>query len=748
MRRQVCLSLVLSVMWCGFARPISASGGVQQNWQAFGQVVVNGDTPGTATLTFVGLASSSTFWLRYGTEFTIGTPNCPGTGNCALPVSFSPRSPGTRQDAVVVKDGSGNVLALTYLQGIGIAPQGAVLPGTISTQAGNGIYGYLGDGGAANSGELRFPQAVAVDQAGNVYIADTGNNVIRRVAAATGIITTVAGHGLYGYSGDGSLATTASLADPSGVALDAAGNLYIADFSNNVVRKVNATTGVISTVVGGGSNPGDDGIGDNGPAIDATLYGPAGLAFDAAGNLYIADSYNSLIRKVNAVTGIISVAAGGGSNPGTDALGDGGPATDAQLSNPMGVALDANGNLYIADTGNNLIRKVNSGTITAIAGNGSAGYQGDNGPALNAKLSAPNSLVLDTPGNLYIADTNNNLIRRVDVATGVISKMAGNRTAGYGGDGGVPTTARLNYPSAVALDAGANLYIADNVNNVIRKIALIATPLNFPQTTIGQLSGAQSISIVNMGNAPLNFSGLSVSANFQQQSSGGTDCLASTILTAARTCTIAVAFAPSSAGQLTGSMQLATNSLNSSGSSLNISLSGTGVGPAVALNPSSLTFGNQNLSTTSADQTIVLSNPGSAALTLNSITLTGTNAAEFNQTNTCGVSLGAGATCTISVTFTPSLVGARSAAITVTDSAAGSPHTAAVSGTGVGVAQMSLNPSGLTFGNQNLASSSAAQTITVSNSGSAALSITSVAVTGTNAVDFTQTNTCGATVAA
>ena len=388
-RRRVYLSFVLTVLWCGLVGPFSACAGVQQTWQAFGQVIVNGDTPGTATLTLVGLASSPTFSLRYGTEFTIGTPNCSGTGSCALPVTFSPRSPGTRQDAVVVKDGSGSVLAIAFLQGIGLAPQSAVLPGTISTHAGNGIYGYLGDGGAANSGELRFPQAVALDEAGNVYIADTGNNVIRRVAAATGIITTVAGNGLNGYSGDGSLATSGSLADPAGVALDAAGNLYIADFSNNVVRKVNAVTGVISTVVGGGSNPGDDGLGDNGPAFDATLYGPAGLAFDVAGNLYIADSYNSLIRKVSPVTGIISVVAGSGSNPGTDGLGDGGPATDAQLSNPMGVALDGSGNLYIADTGNNLVRKVIFGIITAMAGNGNSGYQGDNGLALNAKRTLP-----------------------------------------------------------------------------------------------------------------------------------------------------------------------------------------------------------------------------------------------------------------------------------------------------------------------------------------------------------------------
>src|SRR5437016_12357762 len=142
-------------MLCGFMA--SASIGVQQNWQAFGQVAVNGGTPGTATLTFAGLPSSPSFSLRYGTEFTIGTANCSGTGSCVLSATFAPRSPGARQDAVIVRNGSGNVVAVTYLQGIGMAPQTAILPGTISTRAGNGGYGYSGDGGPATSGELRFP---------------------------------------------------------------------------------------------------------------------------------------------------------------------------------------------------------------------------------------------------------------------------------------------------------------------------------------------------------------------------------------------------------------------------------------------------------------------------------------------------------------------------------------------------------------------------------------------------------------
>ena len=339
------------------------------------------------------------------------------------------------------------------------------------------------------------------------------------------------------------------------------------------------------------------------------------------------------------------------------------------------------------------------------------------------------------------------MIRRVDGVTGIISKMAGGRTAGYAGDGGVPTAARLNYPSVVALDTAANLYVADNVNNVIRKIAMRATPLSFPQTTVGQVSGAQAMTIVNIGNASLNFSGLSVSANFQQPTSGGRDCFGSIVLTPAGTCMTAVAFAPMRAGDLTGSMQLSTNSLNLSGSSLNVILSGTALGPAVSLNPSSLTFGNQNLGTASADQTVILSNSGSEGVTLTSITVTGTNASDFSQTNTCPATLGSEANCNISVTFIPSLGGSGSASITVVDSAAGSPHTAALSGTGVGTVKMTMSGSGLSFASQVVNAASAAQTITVSNSGTAALSISSVAVTGTNAADFSQTNTCGTSLA-
>ena len=217
---------------------------------------------------------------------------------------------------------------------------------------------------------------MAVDASGNLYIADTGNNRIRKVSA-TGIITTVAGNGSAGYSGDGGPATSAQLDGPEGVAVDGSGNLYIADTCNNRIRKVSAT-GIITTVAGNGSAGYS---GDGGPATSAQLSLPAGVAVDGSGNLYIADSGNNRIRKVSA-TGIITTVAGNGS-PGYS--GDGGPATSAQLNQPAGVAVDASGNLYIADSSNNRIRKVSAtGIITTVAGNGFDGYSGDGGPATSA----------------------------------------------------------------------------------------------------------------------------------------------------------------------------------------------------------------------------------------------------------------------------------------------------------------------------------------------------------------------------
>jgi uncharacterized protein (TIGR03437 family) len=328
--------------------------------------------------------------------------------------------------------------------------------GVITTVAGNGTYGASGDHGPATSAQLGAT-AVAVDSAGNLYICDTGGNLIREVS--NGVITTAAGTGMLGGTGDNGPATSARFNQPQGVAVDSAGNLYIADTGNGFIRKV--SNGVITTVAGSGG-PGFSG--DNGAATNALLYFPEGVAVDSAGNLYIVDSANQRIRKVS--NGVITTVAGNG----TQGLsGDNGPATSAELNLPEGVAVDVTGNLYIADVGNSRIRKISNGVITTVAGNGTQGFRGDNGPATSAQLANPVGVAVDSAGSVYIADRNNHRIRKV--SGGVITTVAGNGTQGFSGDNGPATSAELNYPQGVAVDSAGNVYIADTYNQRVRKVS-------------------------------------------------------------------------------------------------------------------------------------------------------------------------------------------------------------------------------------------------------------------------------------
>jgi hypothetical protein len=338
--------------------------------------------------------------------------------------------------------------------------------GVIATVAGNGTGGYSGDGGPATAAQLWDPAALAVDSAGDLFIADSDNARIREVHLSTGVITTVAGGGDLGL-GDNGPATAAELDGPSGVAVDTAGDLVIADYGHNRIREVNQGSGAIVTIAGNGSGGGG---GDNGPATAAALNDPFGVAVDSAGDLFIADALDNCIREVSHATGAITTVAGGGNQ----GLGDGGQATAAELDQPWGVAVDSAGELFIADGSDNRVREVNlsTGVITTVAGDGAQGYSGDNGPATAAQLDWPTSVTVDSAGDLFIADTLNDAVREVNLSTGVITTVAGDGHRGYSGDGGPAAAAELASPLGIAVDSAGDLFIADNGNGRIREVDL------------------------------------------------------------------------------------------------------------------------------------------------------------------------------------------------------------------------------------------------------------------------------------
>lgn len=445
---------------------------------------------------------------KIGTDGAIST--VAGTGGCC---DSGDNGPATSAQlgcpASVAVDASGT---LFILDGCGLRVRKVDPSGTITTIAGNGTAGYSGDGGPATSAQLNNDaHGLALDPSGILYIADSGNFTIRKVASG-GTITTVAGNGTYGYSGDGGPATRAQLNRPYGLSIDATGNLYIADTNSSLVRKVN-TAGMITTVAGNGNNGYD---GDGGAATSAAMARPYGVTVDKAGILYIADQGNQRIRRVSG--GIISTIAGATFGDGTLAVfgslnapnavakdkignvyvtdsghnsvrriaadgaittlagtgvsgysGDGGPAVKAELNQPSGIAVDSSGAVFIADSNNHRIRKVaTDGTITTIAGTGCC-YSGDGGPATSAQLNSPHGLFMDASSNLFIADSGNNRIRKVD-PKGTITTFAGNGNPGLAGDSGPATAAELLYPTAIGVDSAGGVFIADGGNNLIRKI--------------------------------------------------------------------------------------------------------------------------------------------------------------------------------------------------------------------------------------------------------------------------------------
>lgn len=492
-------------------------------------------------------------------------------------------------------------------------------------------------------------------------------------------------------------------------------------------------------------------MGDGGPATSAVLYGPQSIAIDSNGNLYFADTYNQLVRKVNATTGIITAVAGGGLAPGTDGYGDGQLATNVELVDPSGVALDSAGNLYIADTGNNMIRRVNliTGIVTDVAGNGEWGYSGDSGLAASAMLAAPQSVAVDAANNIYVADYGNNAIRQIAAASQNIFTVAGRGSTGYSGDGGNPTLAFLTSPMGIAVDENANLYIGDSGNNVIRLVSFAPVPLSFPSEPIGAISPSQVVSAFNAGNSPLTVTAISLSSSFQQTTAGLSDCAAGTVVAPGSSCDTAVIFAPNQTGAITGSVALATSSLNHPAAIETVSLSGTGfggAGPQVSLSVTALTFGGQLVATISSAQSVTLTNTGGAAFNISSITLSGAQTSDFRLSTTCGSTLAAGANCGVTATFTPTANGTRTANLLFNDSVVGTPQSVTLTGTGRGGAAV-LSSATLSM-TASVGLTSAAQTVLLTNSGTYPLPILGANISGANTGEFQVSSTCPASVAA
>ena len=517
--------------------------------------------------------------------------NCNGASlvagqSCNIGVTFTPAAPGQRIGAAVILDAASNVLGTTFISGTGTGSLGTFVPGYINDWAGDGDYlGELGDGGPATDAELYLPSGIAFDGAGNLYIADTAHNRIRMVCAAAasgiipgtqsactaaGVIITVvgAGGGCAGQTdsiGDGCAASLATVAGPGGVAVDGAGNLYIADTSNNEIRVVSAATGIINVFAGEGTGCGNGNtLGDGCQAVDARLNQPEGVTPAPNGDVYIADTTNGRIRVVDPA-GVIKTLVGGGAGCGaqTDTVGDGCTAAQATLANPYPVAFDAAGNMYIPDSSDDRVRlvKANAGVvnssskISTFAGTGTEGYSGDGHQATTAELFAPSGIAIDAAQSVYIADTQNSAIRKVKAGTGVINTLvASSSTQSYTPGANPPFAPVLIYgPVGLAFDTSGNLYVGDTLQMVVQQVQsnLAIVDLLPPPAAnairVNSKSAPQLITVENIGNSPLDLTAITPQTNAQVGATGS--CNTGTpYLAEAGDCSVAAIFAPTVQG--------------------------------------------------------------------------------------------------------------------------------------------------------------------------------------------------------
>ncbi len=546
--------------------PVVAVG--QRVQQIAGVTAIGQSTPYTVTVTVNASGTAAAPVAVTGgvenSEFSIGTSGSCLSGTqysagqqCTVAVLFTPKYPGLRSGAVVVKTPGGALVGIGLVSGRATGSLPVLTPGRIDTVAGNGQWTYTDDGAPATATPIFTPQGLIVDPAGNLYLSDTGNNRIRRVDTQTGTIATIAGTGMQTYSGDGGPAVSAGIGSPAGVALDGAGNLYFADTQNDVIRRIDAVSRNITTVAGTPQVASYGG--DNGAATAAQLNLPRGVAFDLAGNLLIVDSGNHALRRVDAVSGNIVTLAGDGTG---GFNGDNRMAGTARLNTPSATVALPDGSILIADTGNNRIRRIDlSGMITTVVGTGVEGYSGDGSAATAAMIKGPIGLAFDPVGNLYVADSGNNRVRMVSAADGTIATLTGTESEGFSGDGGPANLASLYGPFGLQFTQTGDLLVSDMFHMRIRRISGSNVRLTYPTLRRGKTSAPQLQGLANYGSTALQlsapipvYSGLDAST---------TTCSTTSSLAPSAICTLGVEFMPTVIGSdVMGSLSLPSNAAN------------------------------------------------------------------------------------------------------------------------------------------------------------------------------------------
>jgi len=641
--------------------------------------------------------------------------------------------------------------------------------------AGDGTEGYLGDGGPATSAELNYDYGVAKDSSGNVYIADTYNCLIRKVNTAGTISTfaglVVSGSVRCGYSGDGGAATSAELNYPDGVAVDSKNNVYIADSNNEVVRKV-STAGTITTIAGIGQINGYSG--DGGPATNALLYGPTAVTVDPAANVFIADYYNCRIREISAATSIITTVAGNGNCSFT---GDG-LAIDNGVGYPQGVAVDANDNLFIGDNNQRVRWVNPQGFMTTVAGTGQAGYSGDGGSATAAELYTPTGVTLDSAGDILVSDYNNLRVRNITafaaVSTSTGSMAFGLTAVGstsspqtlivsaYGPVTISNITASSNYteaddcPATMANGTTCTMYVyfaptasgtlngsitidsngffnqvnTVNLSGLGSAIQLTGSPLAFGNQLVKTTSAAKSVTVKNTGTTAITMHAITLTDTTDYTLSTNTCPASGSTLAGGASCTISVTFNPPTTGAKRGSVVI--NDTDPSSPQL-IGLSGTGTSN-VSLSPSTITFANTAVGVTSAATKVTLTNNTGVSITLSTpaITITGPFASAATTTCTNALVIAATGTCVINAQFRPTKVGFASGTISVNDSDVTSPQSIAVSGNGTGI---KFTPGSVNFGTVT-DGTQVSSTVTITNVGTTNVFFTGAELSGTNSANF------------